>query len=65
MVPPTSRQALPSSYRYQCQVRSKDGKDSLDLTIAVSKEAGQIKVDQLTVKKSITGSEEKEEKDEP
>jgi hypothetical protein len=65
MVPPTSRQALPSNYRYQCQVRSKDGKDSLDLTIAVSKEGGQMKVDQLTVKKSITGSEEKEEKDEP
>jgi hypothetical protein len=62
MAPPTSPQALPNSYRYQYHTQSKDGKDSLDLTVAVSKEGGQMKVDHLTVKKPVTGGgEEKEE----
>jgi hypothetical protein len=61
MAPPTSPQALPNSYRYQFHAQSKDGKDSLDLMIAVTKEGGQMKVDQLTVKKPVTGNEEKDE----
>jgi len=65
MAPPTSPQALPSSYRYLYQAKSKDGKESLDLTVGVIKDAGQMKVDQLTIKKSVAGNEEKEEKNEP
>jgi hypothetical protein len=61
MAPPTSPQALPSTYRYQYHAQSKDGKDSLDLTVAVTKEGGQMKVDQLTVKKPVTDNEEKDE----
>jgi len=52
---------LPNSYRYQYHAQSKDGKDSLDLTVTVSKEGGQMKVDQLTIKKPVTGNEEKDE----
>jgi hypothetical protein len=61
MAPPTSPQALPSSYRYQYHAQSKDGKESLDLTVGVTKEGGQMKVDQLTIKKTVAGNEQKEE----
>jgi hypothetical protein len=65
MAPPTSAQTLPSSYRYRYHAQSKDGKETLDLTIGVIKNEGQMKVDQLSIKKPIAGNEEKEEKDEP
>jgi len=61
VAPPTSPQALPSTYRYLYHAESKDGKEKLDVTVAVSKEAGQMKVDQITVKKPV--GEEKEEND--
>jgi hypothetical protein len=61
MAPPTSPQALPSSYRYQYHAQSKDGKESLDLTVGVNKEGGQMKVDELTIKKTVAGNEEKDE----
>ena len=38
------------------KAKSKDGKESLDLTVGVNKEAGQMKVDQLTIKKTVAGA---------
>jgi cytoskeletal protein RodZ len=61
MAPPTSPQALPNNYRYQYHSQSKDGKDSIDITVSVTKDGGQMKVDQLAIKKPVTGNEEKDE----
>jgi hypothetical protein len=58
MAPPTSPQALPNNYRYQYHSQSKDGKDKIDVTVSVTKEGGQMKVDQLTIKKPVTGNED-------
>jgi hypothetical protein len=52
MAPPTSPQSLPSTYRYQFHAQTKDGKDQIDLTVAVSKDGGAMKVDSLTIKKT-------------
>jgi hypothetical protein len=57
MAPPPSPQALPSTYRYKFQAQSKDGKDSIEITVTVSKEGGTMKVDQITIKKPVAGEE--------
>ena len=59
--PPMSPQALPSSYRYRYQASEKDGKENVKLTVTVIKEGGQMKVDELTIKKTVAGNEDKEE----
>jgi hypothetical protein len=51
-VPPTSPQGPPTTYRYQYRAQSKDGKDSIEFTLTVSKEGGTMKVDQLTITKA-------------
>ena len=58
MAPPTSPQALPNNYRYKFHAQSKDGKDSIDITIAVNKEGGAMKVDKLTIKKAEAGDDD-------
>ena len=55
MAPPTSPQNLPNNYRFQYHAQSKDGKDSIDFTVGISKEGGGMKVDSLTIKKATAG----------
>jgi hypothetical protein len=59
--PPTSPQNLPTTYQYQYHAQSKDGKDSIDVTLTVNKEGGAMKVDQLSIKKAGAGGEEADE----
>jgi len=56
-VPSTTPQAGQSTYGYQYHAQSKDGKDSIDFTVTVTKEGGTMKVDQLTIKKALASDE--------